>query len=327
MNPYVEAARPKTLFNALAPVVMGTGAGIAGSVEYAETLQANGHEPLAAHPVSLISFVLLALVVATSATVAVNYANDLFDGVAGNDSPDRTGPRRAVAAGLVTPQAMTRALMIAMAVFIGSGLALIVLAQAWVLLPIGIICCLLLYAYSGGPYPLASHALGEVAVFLTFGLAATMGTAYGLNGLPWYGLAYAIGIGGFSCAVLEANNIRDIPEDSANGKHTLAVRLGDKQARNVYTGLVLLPYLVTIWKCVELAGKSINHPGMYAAFLPACALLSFPLAYRGIARVRSGASGQALIPVLASTGLAMTVWALLMAVTITLSAILLSPQF
>lgn len=309
MNPYLEAARPKTLFNAIAPVIAGTGAGFATLVD--PGAQAWGD---AAHTLSTpgrVAMVGLCFIIAISATVAVNYANDLFDGLAGNDSPDRTGPRRAVASGLLTAKAMTRALLIALAVFIGSGLLLVWLIQSWWLMAVGVGCVLLLLAYSAGPFPLASHALGELAVFLTFGLAATMGTAFAISGYWFSGLFPAIGVGAFSCAVLEANNIRDIPEDERHAKRTLAVRLGDPMARLFYSGLLALPMVLSAWGLFhglipipyEGNGIFIPHLGL------ALGLCATPWVLRGHRIVAQGAVGPNLIPVLAITGQGMTIWA------------------
>lgn len=327
MNPYLEAARPKTLFNAIAPVIAGVGAGLTTLNAMAQpspafmggpVVTAHGQVDWWAHPVhtlttgGIVMAVILCFIIALSATVAVNYANDLFDGLAGNDSPDRTGPRRAVASGLLSPQAMGVALVLAMTVFIGSGLALVWLIQSWALLGVGVGCALLLLAYSAGPFPLASHGLGEVAVFLTFGLAATMGTAFAISGIWLSGLFPAIGVGAYSCAVLEANNIRDIPEDTRHNKRTLAVRLGGRGARLFYVGLTSVPIIISAWSGFHMVVLDwvtdmewfVPHSGLTLG------LIAIPLTFHAQRIVNQGASGGELIPVLAITGKAMTLWAL-----------------
>lgn len=310
MNPFIEAARPKTLFNALAPVLVGTAVGWFGQLDPNEPLNLASQQLFGMKISINLPVFLLALLVSTSATVAVNYANDLLDGLAGNDGEERTGPRRAVAAGLVTPRAMAIAFGVALTVFILSGLAFITLTVTWALLPVGLVCCVLLYAYSGGPYPLASHGLGEVAVFLTFGLAATVGTAYALSGHVVYALPYGVAVGAFSCAVLEANNIRDIPEDTENGKRTLAVRLGDTGARELYRSLLMLPYLVTFMACFHVAAVFIPSGYGWVGLIPAISLVSLPLAIACMRKVMDGAKGQDLIALIPKTGLTMTIWAL-----------------
>lgn len=310
MNPFVEAARPKTLFNALAPVLVGSAVGWFGQLDPSAPLDLTNQPTFAIQANLNLAVVVLALLVSTSATVAVNYANDLFDGIAGNDGEERTGPRRVVAAGLVSPRAMAIAFGIALAVFVLSGLAFIALTEAWALLPVGLLCCVLLYAYSGGPYPLASHGLGEVAVFLTFGLAATVGTAYAMSGQVLYALPYGVAVGAFSCAVLEANNIRDIPQDTENNKRTVAVRLGDAGARELYRSLMMVPYLVTFMACFHVGALFINAGQAWVGLVPALSLLSLPLAIACIQQVMGGAQGRDLIALIPKTGLTMTLWAL-----------------
>lgn len=322
MNPFIEAARPKTLFNAVAPVLVGSAVGWFGQLDPSQLLNLASQAAFHNGSQRNVLVVLLALLVSTSATVAVNYANDLFDGIAGNDGEERTGPRRVVAAGLVTPQAMRIAFGIALAVFVLSGLAFVVLTQAWALLPVGLLCCVLLYAYSGGPYPLASHGLGEVAVFLTFGLAATVGTAYAMSGKVVYALPYGIAIGAFSCAVLEANNIRDIPQDTENNKRTLAVRLGDAGARELYRSLLLVPYLMTFVACFHVGGLFAYARQGWLGVVPALSLLSLPLAVACIRSVMGGATGRDLVVLIPKTGLTMTLWALFMAIGFALPCVL-----
>ncbi len=225
MNPYLEAARPRTLPAALAPVVVGTAAAARGVTEL---------DPVRAG---------LALVVAVSLQVAVNYANDYFDGVRGIDTEARIGPRRAVVAGLVTPRAMQAAIVVALLVAGGAGLALAA-SVGWELLLVGVAAILATLGYSGGPKPYASAALGEAMVFVFFGVVATAGSAYvqdeRLTLLP---LLASLPMGAFAVALLVVNNLRDIPTDEAVGKRTLAVILGEGRTRAMFGLLVAGAYL------------------------------------------------------------------------------------
>ncbi|MFP4312535.1 MAG: 1,4-dihydroxy-2-naphthoate polyprenyltransferase, partial [Nitriliruptoraceae bacterium] len=209
MNPFLEAARPRTLPAAIAPVAVGTAA--------------------AATPLAALSWVraALALVVALALQVAVNYANDYFDGVKGIDTAARTAPRRAVASGLVTPAAMRTAVLVALAVAALAGLALAWLV-GWELLLVGLLAVAATLGYSGGPKPYASAALGEVMVFVFFGVVATAGSAYVQDArLTLLPLLASVPMGLFAVALLVVNNLRDIPTDREVGKTTLAVTLGE----------------------------------------------------------------------------------------------------
>jgi 1,4-dihydroxy-2-naphthoate polyprenyltransferase len=219
VNPYVEAARPRTLPAAVAPVLVGS----AAARRRSRTSTCCGG---------------LALVVALALQVAVNYANDYFDGVKGVDTDARTGPRRAVASGLVTPTAMRTATIVALAVAGVAGLVLAWLA-GWELLLVGVAAMLATLGYSGGRRPYASRGLGEVSVFVFFGLVATAGSAYvqdeRLTLLP---VVAAVPMGLVAVALLVVNNLRDIPSDRIVGKQTLAVRLGEDRTRLLFQALV-----------------------------------------------------------------------------------------
>jgi 1,4-dihydroxy-2-naphthoate polyprenyltransferase len=220
VNVYVEAARPRTLPAAVAPVLVGTAA--------------------ATTPLDEVSLVRagLALVVALALQVAVNYANDYFDGVAGVDTDARIGPRRAVAAGLVAPTSMKLAIGVALAVAAVTGLALAVLV-GWELLLVGVAAILATLGYSGGPKPYASAGFGEVMVFVFFGLVATIGSAYVQDGsVNAVAVLASLPMGALATALLVVNNLRDIPTDRDVGKVTLAVRLGETGTRRLYLGLV-----------------------------------------------------------------------------------------
>ena len=267
---WLEGARPRTLPAALAPVAAGTGA--AAAADGLVTSRALG-----------------ALVVALALQVGVNYANDYSDGVAGADA-DRVGPVRLVGSGLATPAAVKRAALAAFAVAAGCGLVLAALTSWWLLL-VGAACLLAAWFYTGGPNPYGYRGLGEVSVFVFFGLVATIGTTYVQAGeVTWTSVLAGIGCGALACAVLVANNLRDLPTDSGVGKRTLAVRLGAGRTRGLYTVLMLLPYAVV---------------GLLAAERP-WALLTLAtagLAVAPVRAVRSGAVGRDLVAVLRSTGL------------------------
>lgn len=221
MHPFVEAARPRTLPAAVAPVLVGSAAA-ERAVPDLDLVRAG-----------------LALVVALSLQVAVNYANDYFDGVRGVDTEARTGPRRAVASGLVTPAAMRSALVAALAVAAVTGITLAWLA-GWELLLIGAVAIAAAIGYSGGRRPYASRGLGELSVFVFFGLVATAGSAYvqdeRLTLLP---VVAAVPVGLVAVALLVVNNLRDIPTDRAAGKITLAVRLGEPRTRLLFPALLV----------------------------------------------------------------------------------------
>jgi 1,4-dihydroxy-2-naphthoate octaprenyltransferase len=215
MNAWVEAARPRTLSAGIAPVLVGT----------------------AAADRFIAWRFAAALVVGLSIQVGVNYANDLFDAQRGVDTEERLGPRRAVASGLVTPQRMRVALGITIAVAAVAGLMLALATTLW-LLVVGVACFAALLAYSGGPRPYASVGLGEVFVFVFFGLVATIGSVYvQAERISAVAVAAALPVGLLAVAILVVNNLRDIPTDSAAGKNTLAVRLGENRTRRLFAVL------------------------------------------------------------------------------------------
>jgi 1,4-dihydroxy-2-naphthoate polyprenyltransferase len=221
MNAWVEAARPRTLSAGITPVLVGTAA--------------------ADHFIAWRF--AAALVVGVSIQVGVNYANDLFDAQRGVDTEERLGPRRAVASGLVSPQRMRVALGITIAVAAVAGLMLALATTLW-LLVVGLACFAALLAYSGGPRPYASAGLGEVFVFVFFGLVATIGSAYvQAERIAATAVAAAIPVGLLAVAILVVNNLRDIPTDAVAGKNTLAVRLGENRTRRLFTILSMATLL------------------------------------------------------------------------------------
>lgn len=276
---WLQGARPHTWANAFAPVLAGTGAAAAAD---------------SAH----LGRAFLALVVAWSLIIGVNYANDYSDGVRGTDD-DRSGPQRLTGGGLAKPAHVKMAAFGCFAVAAVFGIALSLAANAAWFILIGALCIAGAWFYTGGSKPYGYRGFGEIAVFIFFGLVAVLGTEFTQAGrITLTGLALAVGIGAMSAGVNLANNIRDIPSDSATGKITLAVRLGDKNSRNLFTGLLLIPVLLT----VAIA---------FDSWLALIALAYFPLALPAVRTINRGAQGRDLIPVLGMTGRAMLVWSIL----------------
>jgi 1,4-dihydroxy-2-naphthoate octaprenyltransferase len=242
---------------------------------------------------------LLALVVAVAMIVGVNYANDYSDGIRGTDDV-RAGPLRLVGSRLATPRSVLTAAVMSFGVAAAAGLALAIATQP-LLIVVGGLCIAGAWLYTGGSKPYGYLGLGEVAVFVFFGLVAVLGTQYTQAGrVDWVGLALAAGIGSLSSAVLVANNLRDIPTDREAGKITLAVRLGDRRTRLLYQGLLAVPLLMTLLLMIAT---------------PWCAvgLIAAPPGWRAARPVRAGNLGRDLIPVLRDTGLTMLIWSVAMA--------------
>ena len=231
---------------------------------------------------------LLALVVALALQVGVNFANDYSDGVRGSDE-QRVGPVRLVAAELAPPRHVLSA---ALGCFFVAGVAGLALAAvtSWWLVAVGAGCIAAAWFYTGGPRPYGYNGLGEVFVFLCFGVVAVAGTAYvQMKTLSWLGLAASVPAGLLACALLMVNNLRDIGTDTVAGKRTLAVMLGDARSRMAYVLTLLVPFGVA---------------AMLAFFRPFTLLtaLALPLARIPVRSVRAGASGPALIRALGQTG-------------------------
>jgi len=277
---WIEGARPRTLPNAVAPVIAGTGA--AGWLDGAVWWKA-----------------LLALVVSVALIIGVNYANDYSDGIRGTDD-DRAGPVRLVGARLASPTAVRGAAFAGLAVAAVAGLALAWVSNPW-LIAVGAVCIAGAWLYTGGSNPYGYQGLGEIAVFVFFGLVAVLGTQYtqALR-IDWVGVTVAIAMGALSSAVLVANNLRDIPTDSTSGKITLAVRLGDARTRKLYVALLLVAAIATV-------ALSCATPWCLTGFVAS------PLALRAAKPVHTGDAGPALIPVLRDTGLTMLVWSIAVA--------------
>jgi len=266
---WVAGARPRTLPAAIVPVVVGSGVAV-------------GYGRFSAWRA------VLALVVALALQIGVNYANDYSDGIRGSDE-GRVGPVRLVAAGLARPRQVLAAALGSFAVACASGLVLAAVTSWWLLL-LGAAAVAAAWFYTGGRHPYGYRALGEVAVFVFFGLAAVAGTAYVEMGrMPWLAVAASAPVGLLACALLVINNLRDIPTDAATGKRTLAVVLGDHRTRVLYAACILVPF------CVAAAIAA-------AAPLALIALAAVPFALAPLRLVRRGASGPGLIIALGQTG-------------------------
>ena len=223
---WLAGARPRTLPAAVAPVLAGSG--------------------VAAYVDSFVWWkALLALVVALALQVAVNYANDYSDGIRGTDA-DRVGPMRLVGSGAAAAGAVKRAAFLAFGVAAVAGLVLAA-TTAWWLVLVGLVSVLAAWFYTGGSKPYGYLGLGEVMVFVFFGLVAVIGTTYvQTETWEWAALYAAVGVGALACAILVANNLRDIPTDTVAGKRTLAVVLGDRRTRLLYVVLVVLAALAVV---------------------------------------------------------------------------------
>ena len=273
LSVWVAGARPRTLPAAVAPILAGSaGAAALGHYDW-----------LAA---------ALCLLVALALQVGVNYANDYSDGVRGTDD-DRVGPTRLVASGLAPARAVKAAAFGAFAFAGVVGLVVVALSGQWWLIGVGALSILAAWYYTGGAKPYGYLGLGEVMVFVFFGLVATVGTCYVIAGAaPPHAWLAATAVGSLASAILVANNLRDIATDRASGKLTLPVRLGDRRSRLFFAALTVAAVAATItfaalttwWALLGLAGA--------------------PLLVTPLRLVLGGASGKALIPVIQATGMA-----------------------
>ena len=276
---WLEGARPRTLPAAVAPVAAGTGA--AGAVD-------------ALCP----SRALLALLVAVALQVGVNYANDYSDGVRGTDA-ERTGPLRLVGSGLASPGAVRTAALVAFGVAAVTGLVLAAMTTWWLLL-VGVAAIVAAWFYTGGSRPYGYRGLGEVSVFVFFGLVATAGTTYvQAERVTTTSVLLGVGCGAFACAILVANNLRDLDGDQRVGKVTLAVKLGDRRTRWLYVALVVTPYVV-------LVPVVMIYP---EAYLP---VITAGFALLAARKVLRGARGPDLVAVLKETGMVLLAYGLVL---------------
>jgi 1,4-dihydroxy-2-naphthoate octaprenyltransferase len=244
---------------------------------------------------------LAALFGALCIQVGTNFANDVFDAEKGADGPERRGPTRMVAAGLISPAAMRVGISVAFALATGAGAYLVAVA-GWPVVVIGVASLLAGLAYTGGPYPLAYHGLGDLFVLLFFGFVAVGGTVFvQLGELPLTTWSLALGVGALSTALLVVNNLRDLDEDRGHGKRTLAVKLGRRGALLEHTVLLGLAY-VSAGMLVDLA--------VPATFI---ALFTLPLAARRMRGLRAATTGEQFNAELAATGQLLTLYGLSLA--------------
>lgn len=282
MNKWIIGARLKTLPAAIAPVVVATA--------------------LAGQDSSLLP-ALLALIVSLSLQIGVNYANDYSDGIRGTDE-NRVGPTRLTASGIASAASVKAAAFISFGVGATAGLALAAMSSWWLIL-IGAAAILAAWGYTGGENPYGYRGLGELFVFIFFGLVATMGTFYVQTlELSLDSLLVSIPMGTFSCAILTINNIRDRALDEPAGKKTLAVRLGDRRARIFFAVLISLGYLSAL---------------ALADIWVLLTLLSAPIAISLIRGVNGLVQGRELIPYLAKTGKLQLQFSILFSIALVLS--------
>jgi 1,4-dihydroxy-2-naphthoate octaprenyltransferase len=286
MSRWITGARPRTLPAAVVPFAVGAAAAVG-------------------EPTDIVWWrVVAALIVSVSLQVGVNYANDYSDGVRGTDDV-RVGPTRLVASGLASPSAVKRAALLSFAVAGVAGLA-IALSTSLILLVVGAAAIAAGWFYTGGPKPYGYLGLGEVFVFVFFGLVATAGTTFAaIESVTALSLVMGSAVGALACALLVINNLRDIPTDREVGKKTLAVRLGDQRTRWFYVVLIGAAFVLSAvgaaWRLPVLLG-----------------LAAIPLAIRPVRSVLGGATGAALIPVLGETGKLQLAWGLLVTVGLAL---------
>ena len=282
MNKWIIGARPRTLPAAIAPVVVATA--------------------LAGKNASLTP-AFLALVVSLSLQVGVNYANDYSDGIRGTDN-NRVGPTRITASGLATPHAVKSAAFISFAVGAVAGLTLAAMTSWWLIL-VGALAILAAWGYTGGKNPYGYLGLGELFVFIFFGVVATVGTFYvQTEQITLDAFLASIPMGTFSCALLAINNIRDRALDEPAGKRTLAVRFGDRKSRIFFAALISVGYIA-----VAVMGE----PWLFLT------LLSAPMALSLVRGVFGGAQGAELIPYLAKTGKLQLQFSILFGIALVLS--------
>ncbi len=271
-NPWVLAARPRTLWAAVAPVAVGNGVAIGDGVFRPDALAAS-------------------LVCALALQIAANFANDASDAARGADSEDRVGPIRVVASGLLPARQVWVGVGVMFTIAAGCGLYLAAIA-GWAVLAVGGAALVASVTYTGGPRPYGYRAMGELFVFVFFGLVATVGSRYVHDGsLPLDVWLLAIPMGFTASAILVANNVRDIETDGAVGKRTLAVVLGAARARALYSALLLGALgSIAAWSLIGLVPP-----------WSALSLITAPLAVPLIRTVRSSAKGPELIRVLEGT--------------------------
>ena len=279
VNRWVLGSRPRTLPAAVVPVAVGTALCVGqGEAQWWRAI--------------------LALVVSAALQIGVNFANDYSDGVRGTDDV-RVGPQRLVASGLAEPRAVKRAALISFGGAAAAGLVLAIVTTPWLIL-VGVAAIAAGWFYTGGPNPYGYLGLGEVFVFVFFGLVATVGTTFVIMGRllvdSWIA---GSAVGCWACALLVVNNLRDIPTDTLSGKRTLAVRLGDRTTR-VFYGVLVVTALVL--------GAILAVRTLWCLLI----VLTIPFTIRPVRSVMEGAEGRALIPVLEATGRSQLIFGVLL---------------
>ncbi len=277
MNKWILGARPRTLPAAIAPVVVATSL-VGADINWFRAL--------------------LALKVAVWLQIGVNFANDYSDGVKGTDA-DRVGPIRLVGSGLASAQSVKNAAFISFGIASIAGTWLALLTTPLLIL-IGISSIAAAWGYTGGKNPYGYKGLGDLSVFLFFGVVATMGTYYAqTEELTLLSFIVSVPMGALSCAILSINNLRDRPKDELVGKRTVAVRIGDRNARRMYVALLILAHFAAI-----------------ATLIPTVllTLLALPMSLSISRQVLSGISGKELIPILGKTGKLQMVFSILFAI-------------
>ncbi|GAA1535427.1 MULTISPECIES: 1,4-dihydroxy-2-naphthoate polyprenyltransferase [Brevibacterium] len=304
---WISGARLRTLPLAVAPVLIGTGAAIGSVGGFTSFIigdyTRNGHD----HSLPQIFLrAVLAFMVSLCLQIGSNYANDYSDGVRGTDDV-RVGPVRLTATGLAEPSTVKRAAFLFFGLAGIVGIVLVLISQAWWFLIVGAAAVAAAWFYTGGKKPYGYMGLGEVFVFVFFGLVATLGTMWmQVGGLSLAGWAGAVAIGSLASAVLMVNNLRDIPTDIAADKITLAVRLGDNRSRIAYASLVLMPFALLALAILD------GHPAV------ALAILALVPALNPLKTVLRGTTGPGLIPPIKSTGLTALAFAALMGLGLSL---------
>ena len=277
MNKWILGARPRTLPAAVAPVVVAT-ALVGADFNWFRAA--------------------LALKVAVWLQIGVNFANDYSDGVKGTDA-DRVGPIRIVASGLASAASVKAAAFISFAIASVAGTWLAILTSP-LLIVVGVASIAAAWGYTGGKNPYGYRGLGELSVFLFFGVIATMGTYYAqTEEVTLLSFIISIPMGALSCAILAINNLRDRPKDELVGKLTIAVRIGDRNARRMYVVLLALAHLAALATLIPTSVMT---------------LLALPLSISISRQVLSGISGKELIPILGKTGKLQMVFAILFAI-------------
>ena len=293
MRIWLNAARPRTLPAAIAPVLVGTAAAV-----------------FAVGDLPRWGGFLAALVASILIQIGTNLANDYSDARRGADSADRLGPVRVTSAGLITPQRVLTATWIAFGLAALLGLYLAWLA-GWIIIVVGVVSIAAGFLYTGGPKPYGYAGLGEVFVFLFFGLVSVNGSYYvQLEELAWLPFGLSVAVGLLSTAILVVNNVRDIDSDRRANKNTLAVRLGRDRPRRLFVFLVLAAYFV-------LGLTIVLNNGPWLALL---GLLAVPMAREPIAAVTGRTDGPSLNKALAGTGALLGATSLLTAIGLVLGA-------